>query len=206
MKNFTERQKEIINVSISIIAKKGIQSLTIKNISKKIGISEPAIYRHFKNKRDIIIGILSYFSHTSELILKNIFFSENPGVKEIESIFLIRCQQFANNPSLSMLIFSEELFKNDKILSKKVLSIITMDNEVILKIIESAQKRGEVRRNIPKEQLTNIILGSLRHIITTWRLSKFSFDLINEGRQLWDSLRILISDTKIKSPQKLDKK
>jgi len=50
----TDRQIEIINKSIDIIATKGIQGLTIKNLSKEIGISEPAIYRHFESKTDIL--------------------------------------------------------------------------------------------------------------------------------------------------------
>ncbi|MCK5088225.1 MAG: helix-turn-helix transcriptional regulator, partial [Melioribacteraceae bacterium] len=47
----TKRQAEIIDESIKLIADKGIQGLTIKNLSKAIGVSEPAIYRHFENKQ-----------------------------------------------------------------------------------------------------------------------------------------------------------
>ena len=54
----TDRQKEIIEVSLNLIAGKGIQGLTIKNISKEIGISEPAIYRHYENKIQILIALL----------------------------------------------------------------------------------------------------------------------------------------------------
>lgn len=54
MNDFTVRQKQIIQQSIQLIADKGIQGLTIKNISKSIGISEPAIYRHFDNKNNQI--------------------------------------------------------------------------------------------------------------------------------------------------------
>ncbi|MGC9375649.1 MAG: TetR/AcrR family transcriptional regulator, partial [Bacteroidales bacterium] len=42
---FSERQKEILTTAVEIIAAKGIQGLTIKNLSKEIGISEAAIYR-----------------------------------------------------------------------------------------------------------------------------------------------------------------
>ena len=51
----TERQQEILDKSIEIISRKGIQGLTIKNLSKEIGISEPAIYRHFESKTDILL-------------------------------------------------------------------------------------------------------------------------------------------------------
>ncbi|MCD4664213.1 MAG: TetR/AcrR family transcriptional regulator, partial [Bacteroidales bacterium] len=43
----SDRQQQIIEESIKIIDEKGIQGLTIKNLSKAIGISEPGIYRHF---------------------------------------------------------------------------------------------------------------------------------------------------------------
>ncbi|MBL6964026.1 MAG: helix-turn-helix transcriptional regulator, partial [Candidatus Marinimicrobia bacterium] len=56
MNEYTERQDQIIQESIQLIAEKGIQGLTIKNISKAIGITEPAIYRHFDSKNDIILG------------------------------------------------------------------------------------------------------------------------------------------------------
>ncbi|NOX19159.1 MAG: TetR/AcrR family transcriptional regulator, partial [Chlorobi bacterium] len=57
----TQRQNEIINASISLIAEKGIQGLTIKNLAHAINVSEPALYRHFKNKTAILIAILDSF-------------------------------------------------------------------------------------------------------------------------------------------------
>ena len=57
----TERQKEIIKASLELITNKGIQGLTIKNLSKKIGVTEPAIYRHFESKTQILISMLEFF-------------------------------------------------------------------------------------------------------------------------------------------------
>jgi len=51
--NFTKRQTQIIQASVAIIATKGIQGLTMKKIAASIGISEPAIYRHFASKNEI---------------------------------------------------------------------------------------------------------------------------------------------------------
>ncbi len=64
----TERQKEIISVSLELISEKGIQGLTIKNLSKKIGVTEPAIYRHFDSKTEILISILDFFKKNSAQI------------------------------------------------------------------------------------------------------------------------------------------
>ncbi|MCK5675079.1 MAG: helix-turn-helix transcriptional regulator, partial [Spirochaetales bacterium] len=51
MKDLTKRQRQIIDISINIISERGIQDLTMKNLSSQLGISEPAIYRHFESKK-----------------------------------------------------------------------------------------------------------------------------------------------------------
>ena len=56
----TERQQEIWDHAIALISEKGIQGLTMKNLSKRLGISEPAIYRHYENKIDILVSLLDY--------------------------------------------------------------------------------------------------------------------------------------------------
>jgi len=65
----TERQEQIIEKSISLIAQKGIQGFTIKNLSKAIGFSEPAaIYRHFKSKTSILLAILDNFKFMADML------------------------------------------------------------------------------------------------------------------------------------------
>ena len=39
----SDRQKEIIDVSLELIAESGIQGLTIKNLAKKIGLDRKSV-------------------------------------------------------------------------------------------------------------------------------------------------------------------
>ena len=55
------RQPEIVGAAIQLISKGGIQGLTTKNLATRLKLSEPALYRHFKNKRDILLAILEFF-------------------------------------------------------------------------------------------------------------------------------------------------
>lgn len=53
MKNnkFTDRQIEIMEAATLRIDQYGIQELTIKNLAADLGLSEAALYRHFKSKK-----------------------------------------------------------------------------------------------------------------------------------------------------------
>jgi AcrR family transcriptional regulator len=192
MSTFTDRQKEIIDVSIKIIAEKGIQQLTIKNISKRVGISEPAIYRYFNGKMDILLAILSRFKKNSQIISSRIISDKTSSIKQINSIFDNHFKQFVANPALAAVIFSEEIFQNDKRLAEQVNLIMQLNQNVILKIIERGQQNNEIRSDIDKNQISITIMGALRLIVSKWRLSNFSFDLETEGAELWEALKKLI--------------
>ena len=196
MQNLTKRQKEIIDVTIKLIADKGIQNLTIKNISEMMEISEPAIYRHFKSKHDILITLLDTFENNFNAMIDDITALEISSVEKIQKFFLLRCEKIAQNPDIAKVIFSEEIFQNEKALSEKVHSIMKKNQKVISSIIKDAQDHGELRSDISKEHMSMIILGSLRLLITRWRLKDHSFDLVDESKSIWNSLlKMIIKET-----------
>lgn len=193
MKEFTDRQKEIIDKSIEIIAERGIQQLTIKNISRSMNISEPAIYRHFASKMDILLAILANFKECGQLVSKDIMNSRSSALEKIHSIFENHFKQFIAKPALAAVIFSEEIFQNDKELANQVNLIMQTNQDLLIQIINQGQKRGEIRKDVSGQHLVLIILGALRLLVTRWRLSHFTFDLAKEGADLWVSLEKMSS-------------
>jgi len=192
MTQFTERQKNIIEASIKLISEKGIQQLTIKNISKKLGISEPAIYRHFESKLDILLAILANFKNNAQEIVQQNRSIESSAFDQIEMRFAAHLKQFVLSPAIAAVVFSEEIFQNDKKLAKEVAAIMQLNQEAVSMLVEKGQRKNEIRTDIPGEQISLIIMGSLRLLVTKWRLSDYSFNLEQEGAALWQSIKKLI--------------
>ncbi len=192
MKEFTKRQRQIIKVSIELIAENGIQAVTIKNLSKKIGIAESAIYRHFESKMDILLGILEQFRETKMQTLNSIHSEPVSAIKQLEMIFLERFRQFTETPALTAVIFSEEIFQNDKRLADTVYAIMSDSQQMIFDIIKKGQSDGFIRTDISTDQLSLTVVGALRLIVAKWRLSGFAFDLQTEGQKLWNAIKKII--------------
>jgi AcrR family transcriptional regulator len=190
---FSDRQNEIIQVSLRLIADKGIQNLTIKNLSKKIGISEPAIYRHFDSKIDILIAILDFFSYRTKEIFENELKSNSPALEKIQNIYKKHFQYLENSPSVATVLFSEEIFKNYELLIAKIQNIIEKKDKILQKIITEGQAKGEIKPNIDPKCLSTIIMGTLRLFVKKWQLSNYSYNIENQGEKLFDTLKILIN-------------
>ncbi len=192
MVNYTKRQQEIINTAIELIAEKGIQQLTIKNLSKRIGIAESAIYRHFASKLDILLGLLSLFRESKDQMNRELTTIQATPTEKLKQMLLHRFAYFSTNRAIASVIFSEELFRNDRRLSGQIYEIMLANQQVIIDIIKSGQKSGEFRNDVPPQQIVFMVTGALRLIVTYWRLSEFKIDLIEEGEKLWETVKTII--------------
>lgn len=188
----TERQEQIINTSIKLIAHHGIQTMTIKNIAREIGVSEPAIYRHFASKADIIYTIMEYFDHYSLEVCETIENSTEDPIARMDIFFQNRYRFFADHPELTKVMFSEEAFQYDPQLSRKIMYIMHQHRNILLTIIEKGQMDGLIRTDIGFDHLFHIVIGSMRLLVDRWCFSNFSFDIYGEGMQLWQAVKQLL--------------
>ena len=188
----TKRQKEIIEVALELISEKGIQGFTIKNLSQKIGITEPAIYRHYDNKIHILIAILDLMKSNTEQIFNKELNNDNKAIDKIEHLFTKHFASFSATPSLVSVIFSEEIFRNEPVLIDKISGIVDKNYKILTTIITNGQKNGELRTDIEAKHLSTIIMGSLRLFVKKWQFSGYSYNLPKEGKKLFDSIKLLI--------------
>ena len=180
----TERQKEIVEASLELIARKGIQGLTIKNLAKTIGISEPAIYRHFESKTAILMSLLNNFIEMARFLSGLMDTSEGTAVEKIGFMFTKMLRLFSENPPMVSVIFSEEIFKNDELLKNRIVEILNLHTQTIEKIILKGKLEKNVRADIDVESLTLLAMGSLRLLVKKWDLNQGNFNLNTEGDKL----------------------
>jgi len=180
----TERQIEIIEAALELITEKGIQGMTIKNLSKKIGITEPAIYRHFESKTEILLGVLNNFKEMAVMISGLMENYEAVAMEKISFMFSKMLDLFSEHPSIVSVVFSEEIFKNEEVLKTRIVEILNLHAQTIESIVEKGQLEKNVREDIDKESLALIAMGSFRLLVKRWDLNNHNFDLSIEGKKL----------------------
>ncbi len=196
MKNLTVRQNEILDAALDIIAEHGIQRMTIKNLARAVKVTEPALYRHFRSKFDILMTILvRYRGHIGELLDRSEKAATSP-VEAIESLYQGMFTEFEKQPALSMVIFSEDLFRYDRRLSHEVTSVIELTHDRIHRALRESARLGEIRSDVPAKQLAWMVMGTMRLLVAKWRISGYTSGLAKEGRQAIIFLRKVMAPSK----------
>ena len=192
MKEITVRQQEIVAAALDIISERGLEALTVKNIAARVGFSDAAVYRHFKNKAQILSTLIDLFASSSALLLEEINACDCKDLDKIKLFFLDRCRVFAADRVLATVMFAENLFQNDPRLAAKIHEVLGSHRQLLLKTIRSAQRQKAIRA-LPAEHLFTMVMGSLRLLVLQWRVSGYGFDLLGAGEKLWHSLETLIA-------------
>ena len=190
---FSERQIEIMELASQIIDRDGIQELTIKNLAAEIELSEAALYRHFKSKNEIMLGLLDYFMWEMAERVARIAADENkPAPELLKAIFASQLKTFAKKPAIVSVIFSEGIFQFNKELMKKVSSMMEMMRSQIETIIRKGQQEGTIRDFSGASVITTIIMGSMRMAVLKWKIMGSGSDLVKEGSKVLNGVLRMI--------------
>ena len=54
----TDTKEQILTVALKLFSKRGYEAVSVSEIAGELGITKGALYRHYKNKRDIFDSIV----------------------------------------------------------------------------------------------------------------------------------------------------
>lgn len=193
MEAYTDRQIEIMEAATARIDQHGIQNLTIKNLAADIHLSEPALYRHFKSKNEILLSLLNYFLLEMKTRIGGISLdADTHAGDELRAVFTSQLKTFADKPAIVSVIFAESIFHFDKSLSDKVAEIMDLMQGVVKTNIHKGQELGQYGKLINASTVTTIITGGMRMAVLKWKISGNKSNLVKDGMVVLDGILKMI--------------
>lgn len=197
METFTARQVEIMEAATLRIDQHGIQNLTIKNLAADIGLSEPALYRHFDSKNEILLSLLNYFLKELKNRIQALPIKANETAgNELRAIFTSQLQAFIQKPAIVSVIFAESIFHFDERLSSKVAEIMDLMQNFVKANIIKGQETRQYGKLINAGTLTTIIIGGMRLTVLKWKLSGHKSNLLKNGQSVLEGILTMIEKQK----------
>ena len=168
-----------------LIVRSGSEHVTVRNMAKEVGITEAAIYRHFKSKREI----LSFLADSvADGLLHDIDMARTVGFTSLEiidEILRTHLSGIKQKRGMSFLVLAEVISFGDKSLNKKVSDNIQIYVDR-LKILLSDGVRAElIRKDIDLEAAASLLFGMIQGLVYRWALSGYKFDLTEKYSDQW---------------------
>ena len=157
---FSNTRQRIEEESIKLFAARGIAETSVRDITRAVGISEGALYRHFESKEDLVWQAFerNYVAFSQEL---EALAAQPPGTKEkIAAMIRGFCKAHDENPTL----FNFMVFVQHGQLAKMPADAPT-PVRVLRRVIERAIERHELPPQTP-DLAAALVLGTVLQTAT----------------------------------------
>ena len=184
--NSARRQLEIVNAAFDCIAVSGHLSLSTTELAYKVGISQPAIFRHFRSKQQLHRAILEeanlrVVDELKSLISRSEMWSD-PGSLIIDVVAQMG-ESFERSPGVWLTLICQRSIAAEAELpseeqngrsNKCAISQLTYALE---RLFIAAKDKGQANEKLAPRDVSNIILSVLFGMGQIWLNSDRGFDL-----------------------------
>jgi AcrR family transcriptional regulator len=174
------RQKEIVSAARKIIVKYGSEHVTVRRMAKEIGITEGAVYRHFKSKRDILLFLVDDIEETLIGDIDNNFPGGIGSINILEKIIMDHMSAIEQRKGVTFQVIAEIISLGDKKLNSKVYGVITRYIDRIKTIFTEGVIAGQISSDVDIDAAAKLFFGMTQGLVNIWALSQYSFNLEKE--------------------------
>ena len=184
------RKQQIIEAAAKLIFKSGSEHLTVRRIADEVGITEGAIYRHFKSKKSILSFLLI---HIEEILLGDISTDRTSAVpvtlSTIEEIIGNHFSAIDLRKGFSFQVIAEIISLGDRELNKQASHTIDKYISRLKELLKGGVRDGAIRRDIDLDAAATLLFALIQGLVNIWALSDCSFRLTEKYKSLWKIYR-----------------
>ncbi|OJW85274.1 MAG: hypothetical protein BGO69_06560 [Bacteroidetes bacterium 46-16] len=166
--DYNEKQVQIIETAERLFAAKGFEGTSVRDIAQEAGINIAMISYYFGSKEKLIEAIFAYRISYTRLTILNVINDEAMSPTEkLERIIDSYIDKMMKNQCFYRLMAQERSILEVQNISELIYDSKARNMEMVKKILQEGQKKGEFRKNIDVALLMATMIGTSNHFTSS---------------------------------------
>ncbi|MEW5802559.1 MAG: TetR/AcrR family transcriptional regulator [bacterium] len=183
------RQEQIAQAALELMITKGVSGLSVAGVAHRVGLVPSAIYRHFRNKDELIEAVVSLIQNKMLGHITAVCEETLDPLKRLEALLTHHLKVIRKKQAIPRLIFSDDFAVHHPERKARVYEIITRYLGSIAEIIRQGQQTGQIRQDIDPGTASIMFLGLMQQTGILWHLSDGGFDVAGYMEGAWRIFR-----------------
>ena len=103
------RKQQIVETVLELVAAHGTEAVSVQLVADTIGVTQPAVFRHFRTKEAIWLAVMDWLEERLVAIYSAADDSDEAGLVALSRMFLQHVKLIERYPALAKLVFSDHL-------------------------------------------------------------------------------------------------
>lgn len=194
------RKQQIAQAALSLVSSHGLKGLSIAGIARGVGLVPSAIYRHFKNKEQVIDAILDLIRERLLANVKVVTEETEDVLERLRQLLMLHIQLIRDNQGILRVVFSEEVMNGSPERKARIYNTVETYLGAVAEIVRQGQEEGVIRADLEADSVSVAFLGMIQPAAILWHLSAGKFDVTGHAERAWKIFLggILLKNTMIK--------
>ena len=154
------RREQIAEAALALVAEQGVAALTARNVAKAVGVTAPALYRHFPGgKADILASILDLLDSVKNEGIRRALEETGPAMERLRRCSDLHISGGEGYRALPTLVLSDSIWIDEPQCKARLVDSHQRQQAQIAAIIRQGQDRGEIRQDIDASEIFVQFLG-----------------------------------------------
>jgi AcrR family transcriptional regulator len=154
------RREQIAEAALALVADQGVGALTARNVARAVGVTAPALYKHFPGgKADILASVLDLLDDVKTEGIRQALEEPGPALTKLRRCYDLHISVVERYRALPNLVLSDALWRDETHLRDRLLANHQRHQSEVARIIRQGQTAGEIRDDIDADQIFVQFLG-----------------------------------------------
>jgi AcrR family transcriptional regulator len=179
------RRQQIAEAALELVANQGLRRLSVAAVARRVGLAPSGIYRHFKNKDEILDAVLD---RVEGRLLDNVEAARQENADPLDCLngVLMRHIRFIREGrAIPRMIFSDDVHVGNPRRRERVLQIFTRYAGQVGQIVRLGQSQGRIRPDLDPQTIAMMLFGIVLPAGILWHLTDGRFDVTRHAQRSW---------------------
>ena len=172
-----------------LITRKGLGSVTIKDIAREVGVTEGAVYRHFVSKQQILSYLVDQVGEFLRETVEDAESQESSALENLERIFRLQLRDIEDYWGLALIVVAGAVSFEDATLRPRVASVMNAYIERIKGILRQGVEEESLRPDLDVDAAAFTFYGMVQGLASVWVLSETRWQPSDQGDPVWETYK-----------------
>ncbi|TDL84776.1 TetR/AcrR family transcriptional regulator [Meridianimarinicoccus aquatilis] len=188
-----ERKTQIVAEVLRLADEIGPDRLSTTDVARAVGLSQPAIFRHFPTKGALWLAVAE---DIADRLQESWAASEAEAAApkaRLRGLIGAQLSVISATPALPSILFSRELQVDNQALRDVFRGLLGAFQSRLVAVIRDLQAAGDMKRDVSPEDVAILLTSLVQGVAIRWTLGARGFSLPQEGLRLFDVQLVLLN-------------
>jgi AcrR family transcriptional regulator len=198
------RQRQIVETVLDLVSEYGADTVTAQAIADRIGLTQPAVFRHFPSKEAIWLAVMTWLEERLGKIHRTAeaAFTES-ALTVLRDMFTEHLRMVERHPALAKIVFSDDLRLQFPSLATRFSHIHSVYEKRVVALLRRAEREGLVMASLPIDAAATLFLCMIQGLGFQFAVARRPMQLQREaGRVFALYLRAVARPVFLEQPSK----